>query len=112
MSRSAGGEDDRAFAVDTDATLSPPVLSLRGDLDLATAPDLEAAGRDLPGSPETVILDLAELAFVDSSGITAIVRLHRIFSTRGGQVVLRRPRPFVREILHVAGLDRVLTIER
>ena len=112
MSRSGGGEDDSALAVDADASASPAVLRLRGDLDLATAPALEAAGRDLPDTTDTVILDLAALTFVDSSGLTAIVRLHRLFSSRGGRVVIRRASPFVREILRVAGLDRVLTVER
>jgi anti-anti-sigma factor len=57
-------------AVPTDV---PHGLRLVGELDLLTAPDLEAA-LDACTDGKTVTLDLAELTFIDSSGLHLISR--------------------------------------
>jgi anti-anti-sigma factor len=48
-------------------------LRLVGDLDLATVGDLERMLDTLPRSGERVTIDLAELSFMDSSGVHALV---------------------------------------
>jgi anti-anti-sigma factor len=54
-------------------------IALRGELDLATAPIFETALDELDfSSIRSVALDLAELAFIDVSGMRAILRLHEI----------------------------------
>jgi anti-sigma B factor antagonist len=57
------------------------VISLHGDLDLANAPMLQSALDDLElGDAATVVLDLHEVAFIDSTG------LRTIFSARDRSV--------------------------
>ena len=111
MGGSNGGEGDVPLSVVADSTQSPPVLRVGGELDVATAPLLEDSAAALPGQPAAVVLDLTELSFLDSSGLTGIIRVHRRLAAHGGHVIVRGARPFVREILRVSGLDRVLTVE-
>ena len=85
------------------------VVSLRGELDLATAPtlqellsnlsDLDDQGDqdDLAGP---ICFDCADLSFVDSSGLAIFARIDR-----NGGATLRGVRPNVRRVLEVAGLD-------
>lgn len=98
------------MSIHTDASGTLPVLHLRGDLDVATASTLEDEVASL-GHPESIVLDLTDLVFLDSSGITAIIRLHRLCGSRGGRLAVRRPQPFVADILRLAGLDRVVDID-
>ena len=49
-------------------------VSVIGELDLATADDLQDTLRDELQSGRSVVLDLSRVQFVDSSGITAILR--------------------------------------
>jgi len=50
------------------------VLKLRGELDIASAADVEAAVVRVCASPvQSVTLDLSELSFIDSSGLRAII---------------------------------------
>jgi anti-anti-sigma factor len=51
-------------------------VSLAGELDIATASDLEQAVAGLlAGSPRAIIVDLAELVFIDSTGIKLLLQL-------------------------------------
>lgn len=51
-----------------------PLLSLRGELDLSTAPKVEQALRQLEGDgPSTIVIDLRGLTFLDSSGLRLIL---------------------------------------
>lgn len=48
------------------------VVALRGELDVAEAASVAAALAAIAGSDRTVIVDLAGLEFIDSSGVTAL----------------------------------------
>jgi anti-sigma B factor antagonist len=87
------------------------ILAVRGDVDMATAPFLwERVEQVLPDS-ERVIVDLRDVDFLDSSGLSVFVRAHRRLCHAGGALVLRSPNPRVRQVLDLTGLDQVLTIE-
>jgi stage II sporulation protein AA (anti-sigma F factor antagonist) len=87
------------------------ILLVRGDVDMATAPSLwESVKQVLPGS-ERVIVDLRDVGFLDSSGLSVFVRAHRRLCHAGGALVLRSPNPNVRRVLDLTGLGQVLTIE-
>jgi anti-sigma B factor antagonist len=68
------------------------VASVRGDLDLATAPQLESAFEEPDGH---VALDLAKVRFIDSTGLRALVRIRE----RQERVVLVAPSPVVQRLL-------------
>jgi anti-anti-sigma factor len=85
-------------------------LKLVGELDLATAPELNKALLD-PSLPETQLrLDLSELTFVDSCGIHAILTLARSQDGRG-PLVLLDPSAHVSRLFELLGLDEHAGIE-
>jgi anti-anti-sigma factor len=83
------------------------VITVAGDLDIATAPGFEAAVRDaLAAGP--VVLDLGGLAFMDSSGVRALDAL-----LRDGAPLTLRPElsELVRQVLAMTGLLEALPFE-
>ena len=60
------------------------------------------------GVPRSVILDLTDVGFMDSSGIGLILGRQRIMESFGGGVAVKNPSPSVRRIIQVAGLSRLI----
>ena len=75
---------------------------LRGELDLSTYEQATTRLAALFDGSGDVTLDVADLSFVDSSGIRLFIRLHQ--STENGVLVLRSPQPHVARLLEIAGL--------
>jgi anti-sigma B factor antagonist len=75
----------------------------RGDIDLATVAVLQACLRSLPAAAE-VVVDLADVAFIDSSGINAVLRANLDREGHGGRVRVAHPRPSTRRALEALDL--------
>lgn len=91
-----------AFRVETEG--SARSFRLMGELDLNGVDQIADAFAALEGDGD-IELDLSNLAFIDSAGIGAIVRLCRRLEDRG-RVLLLRPRQGVRRVLDLVGLAR------
>jgi anti-anti-sigma factor len=79
-----------------------------GEIDLATADAvvtewLELVDRERPA---TVVVDLGEVTFVDSGGLSALIRLHKRVIAHGGRVLLRSASWQLRRVLSITALDR------
>jgi anti-sigma B factor antagonist len=87
-------------------------LTLRGELDLATAPELEQLVNERIDSSEDVVVDLRGLEFMDSSGIRVLVAAHTRAGRTGTRLFVVRPArgSAVAKILEVAGLDGELNL--
>jgi anti-anti-sigma factor len=87
-------------------------LTLRGELDLATAPELEELVNERIDSSQEVVIDLRGLDFMDSSGIRVLVAAHARAGRTGTRLFIVRPEPAsaVAKIVEVAGLDRELNL--
>ena len=85
------------------------LVSVSGELDLHTAGCLEARieEADTVGAG-TVLVDLSEISFIDSSALEVLVRESKRLESRGHSLVLVTNDPRTRRILEVTGLDRVL----
>jgi len=79
-----------------------PVVALVGELDLASADGLVASLIGVPGSP--VVVDLAQLSFLDSSGISALVLAKNQMDEVGRTLLLTRPTARVLQTLEIVGL--------
>ena len=100
------------FSASVDETGDRAVVSLCGELDLASAPDLQACLQTvLDHGARRVVIDLDGLAFCDSTGISALVRAVNHARRNGRTLVLRRPRAGVRRVLEITGVTAVLEIE-
>lgn len=86
------------------------VLRVGGELDLGTADQLRAAaGRYLhPGTRLT--LDLSGVTFCDSTGLSALVTIHKQARAAGGELILLDPLARIMHLFTITGLVRVLQI--
>jgi anti-anti-sigma factor len=87
-------------------------LLLGGELDMNVADDFrEFAEARVDGTRE-VVLDVADLSFLDSAGVKAILWLAG-FSCPNG-MVLRRPRDKVQRVLDISKIEEVpgIRVER
>jgi anti-sigma B factor antagonist len=90
----------------------PPTVSLTGEVDPHTAPQLESALDTLiDGGATAVRIDAAGLAFIDSSGLRVLVDAHRRLGGEAQVLVLSQVSPTFRRLLEVTGLDEHVTVE-
>jgi anti-sigma B factor antagonist len=81
------------------------IVTVSGELDLATAPELEALFEALePTPPERVLVDLAAVTFLDSSGIRALVRANRRLTGLGVPLVVDAVSDAARQVLEISGV--------
>ena len=82
------------------------VVSVRGEVDLSTAPDLESCVRgSLDGAGTSVVLDLAGLSFIDSSGLRVLVSLSNDARSNGASLVLRNVPRQAQRVMDITGLS-------
>jgi anti-anti-sigma factor len=83
-------------------------ISVRGELDLSTAPELEGPLEQALESDEgSVLIDLSNCEFIDSTGIALIVRAwQRLQSGENGRaLVICSHNDQVRRVLEITGLE-------
>jgi anti-sigma B factor antagonist len=86
-------------------------VELSGELDLATAPKLEdELKRVEAASPALLLLDLRPLAFMDSSGLRALLAADARAREAGRRLVLVRGDERVQRVLRITRLDERLEI--
>ena len=87
------------------------LLSVRGELDVASAPQLRAAIGDLMGQGyRHVEVDLDACSFIDSSGMGALLWASHRLHAAGGELVAVHAHGATMRALEVAGVDRVLAL--
>lgn len=84
-------------------------LTVVGDLDAHTCPDLEANLDPLPGSGD-IHLDLSGVDFMDSSGLRVIIGTHQRTIEAGRRLIIERPSTSVQRIIEISGLTDHLHI--
>lgn len=96
------------------AQLSPEsyVVSIEGELDIHTAPELEQAfDTILARGGRSVVVDLVGLEFIDSAALAALLRALPRFRSRGGRFLLVTEDRRILRTLEITGLDRTFDIE-
>jgi anti-anti-sigma factor len=86
------------------------VVHVKGDLDVVAAPGLREQLQELVASGfRKLVVDLADVAVVDSSGLSALIGGLRAARVAGGDVRIARPAEPIRKMLRRSMLDAVLT---
>jgi anti-anti-sigma factor len=82
------------------------VVSLSGELDLYNAEEMRGALLDAcAGEPQVLVVDLAEVNFIDSTALGVLIEARSKLADRGG-FRLAAPGLETRRALEVSGLDR------
>jgi anti-sigma B factor antagonist len=86
------------------------VVRLAGELDLYNADEVRAAlSQAMEGSPRRVVVDMAEVEFVDSTALGVLIEARSRLGRDG--IVLAAPQLDTRRTLQVSGLDRHLRVD-
>jgi anti-sigma B factor antagonist len=85
------------------------VLRLYGEADVTNQDYLRRAiSSAMENHPETLIVDLSALGFVDCGSLAVLVWAHARLAEQGHQLVLTGGQPMVRRLLSLTGLDAYL----
>lgn len=101
------------FQVDVRQEGAATVVAVKGELDLASGPELESRLDKITG-PQTrlVIVDLRNLDFMDSTGLSILVRAHQRLSEEGCEIGLVRGSQQVQRLLDLTGVaDRLRLVD-
>ncbi len=99
-----------AFTVRVEEHAGAAVVVPTGELDLATAPALEAAlTRAFGAAAGRVVLDLRELEFIDSSGLRTLLTARRQAEDAGAGFSLVAGHRGLERTLEIAGVHKVFT---
>lgn len=80
------------FDVERTTVAGRPALTVRGELDLATAPQLaDAVDAQLAAAPPAFVVDLSHTVFMDSSGARELVRTARKATAAGVELHVLSP---------------------
>jgi anti-sigma B factor antagonist len=99
------------FRVDVRSEGRATVIALSGELDLASSAALdEELLRVIESGAQQVVIDLRELEFMDSTGLSTLVKAHQRADEAGqGFAVVRGPQQ-VQRLLSLTGVEERLTI--
>jgi anti-anti-sigma factor len=82
-----------------------------GELDVRTVPALRLAlDEAVAGGGANLVVDLAAVSFIDSSGLGALLGRFRRMPA-GRRMVLRAPQAHVRALLSLAGVPSLMQVE-
>jgi anti-sigma B factor antagonist len=81
-------------------------ISLSGELDISTSPSLEKALEDIESDrPDQLVIDLRDLAFIDSTGLRVLVNADARAREAGRRLTIVRGSTAVERVFSVTGLD-------
>jgi anti-sigma B factor antagonist len=87
-------------------------VRVRGEIDLYTAPQLwETIDAAIAGAPHELVIDLSDVSFLDSTGLSVLVRAHKRLRPVDGAVIVRGAADQVYMALEVTKLTTLLTVE-
>ena len=86
-------------------------MVVSGELDLASAEELEAQLKQLESSePELLVLDLRQLDFMDSTGLRAVIAADARARDRGARLVVVRAPEEVDRVFRLTRMDQHLEL--
>jgi anti-anti-sigma factor len=104
--------DEATFSLAEDAgNEGERVIRLRGELDIDSAPDLERVLLHRRPAGQRVVLDLAELKFMDSTGLRVLLRARVAADEGRWEIGLRNVPPTIRRLFDMTGVHAALPAE-
>ena len=99
-----------AFRAETEALDDLNIVSLVGELDQATVPELQQAlEAAIASDSRALLVDLSDCSFIDSSGLGALVSgRERLLATDGWRFGICCPGEQVARLLAITGLDQAM----
>lgn len=92
---------------------STTVITLEGELHVSTAPEFSASLNEaIAGGKTAVVLDMTDVAFIDSTGLSVLLSALRRVTRRDGRLALVCTNPTVLRLFEITRLDTTFDIQR
>jgi anti-sigma B factor antagonist len=103
--------EPQPLSIDVSRGAEATVVSLAGEIDLATQGELRTVLNDLVVAGDVdLVLDLSEVSFIDSTGIGALIGTRRRVHAFQGSLTLVCPHEAILKIFTITGLEKVFDI--
>jgi len=97
--------------VETEDRSDHALVTAVGEIDAATAGSVDdAVSAALADGHKRVLLDFAQVTFIDSTGLGILVKSHRAAEAAGATFAVVHPTPQTRKLIGVLGLDQLLSL--
>jgi anti-sigma B factor antagonist len=88
------------------------IVMLSGEIDIATAPGIERQLQEAEScGRQTIVLDLAAVDFIDSTGVHILIRAQHRADANGRRLVLTRIPAQAQRLFAITGITELFTIE-
>ena len=105
------GSMDQQFQIEERAAHGASIVSVTGEIDVATAPQLQECLHELIASGHTsLVVDLLAVTFLDSTALGVLVGALKRCRERGGELQLVMADPRILKIFEITGLSTVFPI--
>lgn len=105
-----GSDEPEGLSVDVDSDDDVDVVTVAGELDLATGPHLREVLRGLLAmSRNQLVVDLDRVTFIDSTGLGVLIAVHRRVLAAAGSLALVCNSPRCMRLMEITGMTRVFT---
>ena len=87
------------------------VVRLEGEVDVYTSPRLDDCLQSLiEAGQRSVVIDLTDVTFIDSSGLAVLIKAHTRMGEEGGGLAIASPSETAFRLFELTGLTAVFTI--
>ena len=88
------------------------VAVLSGEIDHHNAKELRSQldRYIISAKPAELVMDFGNITFMDSSGIGLIMGRCRLMQECGGKLVVHSPQPYIKRVLKLSGIERIVSI--
>ena len=88
------------------------IVAVAGEVDIATVARLRESLFELAASGRPLVVDLDQVAFIDSAGLAALVGAARRAAAHGASLQAVCARPRIRQLFRLTGLDSQVPLAR
>jgi anti-anti-sigma factor len=95
----------------TDSAEGTTCVAVHGDIDMTTSDHFNQTLMRLVAEPAVtnLVLDAAHLSFIDSNGVTVLIKAHRAAGERGISFRVTNTQDPIRALLEMLGVYQILT---
>ena len=98
------------FEIQIKEMANASLVKVKGELDLAVAPQFRSALEPLIPSAKPLILNLSELAYIDSTGMGIIIFVLKARTEAKGEFILEEVPGKIKKLFDITGISKFLVI--
>lgn len=87
------------------------MVSIRGEIDIYSIEKFrDSIEEKIKTQASEIILDCSELSYMDSTGMGVLIELRNKTKELGQKIIMMNPRPNIRKLLALTGVDKIIEI--